>query len=286
MLAGAGDRLGAMHRAQIRRDPWPAFEAFARDDYPYELRRAAAVQWAGRARAEYGSVHQFTQVAHALTRARTALPLLGSLARLITDEVRHAEICADMALACDPDPSARTLRFPTPKAPWPTAPKADDREPLVAWAARAILVACCLGETLSRPMLEAIALLATDPVAEGVARQILRDEHLHATFGWEALEVLLPELGEGSRATLQQTLTKSLGAFERSTACGIAVEQLAEREVVIEPGDAPNLGTLSDEQYAAIFFSTIEHEILPKFERLGLDAQGAWAQRPRPAAKT
>ena len=156
-------------------------------------------------------------------------------------------------------------------------------EPLLAWAAGALLVACCLGETLSRPMLEAIALQASDPLAEAVARQILRDEHLHATFGWEALEALLPELSGASRARLQAQLTQALGSFERSTACGIPVEDLVGREINVGPGeeDQPNLGTLSDEHYAAIFFATIEHEILPGLAELGFDAQAAWAARPR-----
>jgi len=283
MLDACSGSLDAMHRGQIRRDPWPDFASFDRERYPAELRRTGAVQWAARARAEYGSVHQFTQVSHALTTARVALPLLGSLARLITDEVRHAEICAAMALACDPEASARTLRFPPPRTPWPAPPSGHAREPLLTWAARAILVACCLGETLSRPMLEAIATRATDPIAEGVARQILRDEHLHATFGWEALARLLPQLGPGARPKLEHTLTWAFGSFERSTACGIRVEELAGREIEIVPGDPsdPNLGTLTDEHYAAIFFATIEQEILPKLAELELDGETAWAQRAR-----
>ena len=281
MLGAAEGSLGAMHRAQVRRDPWPDFAAFERERYPLELRRAAAVQWAGRARAEYGSVHQFSQVTHALACGRVALPLLGGLSRLITDEVRHAEICAAMALACDPEASEHTRRFPPPRTAWPRPPQGDEREPLLAWAAGAILIACCLGETLSRPMLEAIALQATDPLAEGVARQILRDEHLHATFGWEALEALLPELGASSREQLQEQLTRALGAFERTTACGIPVEDLVGREVAVGAGEEPNLGTLSDEHYAAIFFATIEQEILPRFAELGFDARAAWAARPR-----
>ncbi|MEZ6186919.1 MAG: hypothetical protein R3F62_18145 [Planctomycetota bacterium] len=283
LLQAGSERLLAMHRAQVHRAPWPDPEVFDPARYPRELRRAAAVQWAGRARAEYGSVHQFTQVAHALCVARVPLTLFGSLARLITDEVRHAELCAATALAIDPEATARTLRLPSPRTPWKAPPLGDAREPLLAWASRAILVACCLGETLSRPMLEAIALRATDPLPQGVADQILRDEHLHATFGWEALAALWPELSDASRTRLQRTLTQALGDFEASTACGIPVEALVGKELEIDADpDTPNLGTLSDEDYAAIFFATVEHEILPKLEAQGLDAGRAWAERPRP----
>lgn len=281
MLAATREPLRAMHLGQVRRDPWPEFEGFARGEYSEELRRAAAVQWAGRARAEHGSVHQFSGLSHALCEARAPLHVLGSLARLITDEVRHMELCAEMARACCPD---ETFDWPHPKLPWPPAPPiGEGREPVLAWAARAILVACCLGETLSRPMLDAIATVATDPVAEGAARQILRDEHLHAAFGWEALALLLPDLSDPSREALEECLAGAFAGFEQSTTCGVPLESLVGKELAIEPGTdaAPNLGTLTDEQYAMIFYATIEREVLPPLEALGINARRAWAARPR-----
>ncbi|HET6584688.1 MAG TPA: hypothetical protein VFG69_14620, partial [Nannocystaceae bacterium] len=184
MLAPTSDRLANMHRVQVHRDPWPDFASFDPHRYEPALRRSAAVQWAGRARAEHGSIHQFTQLAHALANARVPMSLHGALARLITDEVRHAELCAELALALWPEGREREpaiFSWPRPSAPWRAPPAiTDDEQPLFAWAAEAIAVACCLGETMSRPMLEAIAVVATEPVAEACARQILRDEHLHA----------------------------------------------------------------------------------------------------------
>jgi hypothetical protein len=150
----------------------------------------------------------------------------------------------------------------------------------VAWAADAILTACCFGETLSRPMLEAIAVVATDPMPEAVARQILRDEHLHATFGWEALGWLMPRLSSNGRDQLIAALPSRYAEFERSTCCGIGIERVAGTELVIERG-AANLGTLGDEQYAMIFFATVEQEIIPRLEQLGLPGHQAWADRAR-----
>lgn len=291
MLAPATERLGRMHRAQVHRDPWPDFAAFEVGRYDEGLRRAAAVQWAGRARAEHGSVHQFSIVTHALCNARVELHVLGSLARLQTDEVRHAELCAEMALCCWPEGTARepaVFRWEPPRLPWVGPPASgDDPQPLLAWAAEAVLVSCCIGETLSRPMLEAIAVVATDPVAEAVARQILRDEHLHASFGWETLGLLLPRMSEAQRDALEQRMTRSFGGVEATTACGIPVEAVAGKSIEIVPGedpDHPNLGTLTDEQYAMIFFATMETEVLPRLEALGLPASEAWRRRPRPVS--
>jgi hypothetical protein len=284
MLAPAGDRLGGAHRKQVHRDPWPAFEQFDPEPWTLEQRRKAAIQWAGRARNEHGSVQQFGQLTQVLASACVELELLGVLARMITDEVRHAELCARMAIALWPEgmqTEAQVFRWPQPRPPWMDPPSPRERlepEPRLAWASRAILTACCLGETLSKPMLEALVVITTEPIAEGVSRQILRDEHLHATFGFETLELLLPRLGDESRARLQAGLAQDLAGFEQSVCGEIKIADVAGSEVTIERGE-PNLGVLSGHQYAMIFYSCLETEIFPRLRALGLDPERAWATR-------
>jgi hypothetical protein len=284
MLAPAGERLGGAHRKQIHRDPWPAFERFDPAPWSAAQRRTAAVQWSGRARNEHGSVQQFGQLTQVLASARVELELLGVLARMITDEVRHAELCARLALAIWPEGleiEPKLFRWPQPRPPWPDPPSARERldpEPRLAWAAKAILTACCLGETLSKPMLEALVVVTTEPIAEAVSRQILRDEHLHATFGFEALALLLPRVSEAGRADLQRHLAVDFGGFERSVCGKLRIADVADTEVVIERGE-PNLGVLSERQYAVIFYSCLETEIFPKLRTLGLDPDAAWRAR-------
>jgi hypothetical protein len=284
MLAPAGERLGGAHRKQVHRDPWPAFEQFDPGPWTLAQRRSAAIQWAGRARNEHGSVQQFGQLTQVLASACVELELLGVLARMITDEVRHAELCARMAVALWPEgmqTEAQVFRWPQPRPPWVDPPSPRERlepEPRLAWAARAILTACCLGETLSKPMLEALVVITTEPIAEGVSRQILRDEHLHATFGFEALELMLPRLSDESRARLQIGLAQDFAGFEQSVCGEITIADVAGSEVTIERGE-PNLGVLSGHQYAMIFYSCLETEIFPRLRALGLDPETAWATR-------
>lgn len=284
MLAAAGDRLGGAHRKQVHRDPWPAFEAFDKAAWPLEQRREAAIQWAGRARNEHGSVQQFGQLTQVLATACVELEILGVLARMTTDEVRHAELCARMAVALWPEglpTEPRVFRWPQPRPPWPDPPSPREQlepEPRLAWASRAILTACCLGETLSKPMLEALVVLTTEPTAEAVSRQILRDEHLHATFGFEALELLWPRLGDDSRAQLQTQLASDFAGFEKSVCGSITIADVAGSEVTIERGK-PNLGVLTGHQYAMIFYSCLETEIFPRLRELGLDPEAAWTAR-------
>ncbi len=286
MLAPAGERLGGAHRKQVHRDPWPDFARFDPAPWPAAQRRAAALQWAGRARNEHGSVQQFGQLTQVLASACVELELLGCLARMITDEVRHAELCARMALTLWPEGrrgEPRVFRWPQPRPPWrdpPSPRELADPEPRLAWAAEAILTACCLGETLSKPMLEALVVVSTEPLAEAVSRQILRDEHLHATFGFEALARLLPRLSADSRARLQAELARDFAGFERSVCGTIDIAEVADSEIVIARGE-PNLGVLDERQYAMIFYACLESEIFPKLRELGLDPDAAWAARPR-----
>ena len=281
LLAGTTRALGAMHRSQVHRDPWPDFAAFDANALPLELRRHAAWHWMARARAEHGSVLEFSAVLHALTRARAPVEMLGALARLITDEVRHVELCARAAEAFYPEADETFFAWRAPRAPWPDAPLGSDDAALRAWASRAILTACCLGETLSRPMLEAVATVATEPLPRACAEQILRDEQLHARFGWESLAVLLPQLDEGARSALQTQLARALAGFERTTCGSVRIEDLAGVAMAIAPGDPsePNLGTLTERQFAMIFYATLEHEIFPALSELGLDPERAWAER-------
>ncbi len=279
----ATDRLATMARAQIRRDPWPDFDAFDASRYTEAQRMPAARQWWRRAREEYGSISEFTQLAHVLAQARAPIDLLAALSRLITDEARHAALCASMAKALMPgvDPEA-VFAWAPPAAPWPEPPRTNEREPLLAWAADVVLCACCIGEALSRPLFEALATVITDPIPEAVVRQILRDEHLHAAFGWEALEWLRAELGDDARAALNHRLARRLAGFERTCVVGVTLEELANTELVIappEPSAEPNLGLLGNRAYATIFYATLETEILPRFAQLGFDADHAWRTR-------
>ena len=284
MLAPAGERLGGAHRHQVHRDPWPAFESFDPTAWTLEQRRTAAIQWAGRARNEHGSVQQFGQLTEVMASACVEIELLGVLARMITDEVRHAELCARMAVALWPEGLAsetQVYAWPQPRPPWPDGPSPRERlepEPRLAWAARAILTACCLGETLSKPMLDALVIVTTEPIAEGVSRQILRDEHLHATFGFEALALIWPRLSDGSRDRLQAQLASDFAGFEKSVCGSITIADVAGSEVTIERGE-PNLGVLTGHQYAMIFYSCLETEIFPRLREQGLDPERAWATR-------
>ncbi len=273
--------LAQLHQGQIKRAEWPRFEDFDRAPYPLELRRHAARTWHTRAQHEYGSVLEFSALLHALTRIGAPIEFTGALGRLLTDEARHAELCRAMSVALVGEDETQALAWQPVAMPFAPAPAELEAVPL--WVADVLMTSCCIGETLSRPLYEALINVTTDAVPRSVVRQILRDEHLHAAFGWHALKWWLPRLKESARERLGVLLAQRLAGFESTCSAGVDLAALVGRELILEPAgpDAePNLGTQPREQFALIFYATLEAEVLPRFEELGLDATRAWRERP------
>ena len=271
--------MGLFHRALMdRRHPIP-WEEFDREAYEPALLEEARRQWAQRSVAEYQSTAQFAQLLHRLTLIGAPVEMIGAATRLATDECRHAELCARFADCMGGHDDVRVrggLSLYEPRD------GGDGGGELFLACYQTILTVCCFGETLSVPILRALYTVATDPVAERCASLIAGDEEYHERFGWEALAVMTGSLSEAQRQVVTGGLPGLMGHFER--VCfgdPERVEALVDQELVLEPGEAPNLGTLQAEEYAFIFYATMESTILPRLAELGYPAQAAWAARRR-----
>jgi hypothetical protein len=266
--------LGRFHRKLMDRGAAPAWEGFDRSRYEAGLVERARREWAHRAVAEYHSTAQFAQLLHRLTLLGAPIELIGAACRLPVDECRHAELCSRMA-----DLLGGREGHPIRSSGLALYGDVEREHGELLACVLTVLMVCCFGETLSVPMLEAIHVVSTDEVPARVAQIIGADEGYHASFGWEALGWMLPKLSAAQRGVLEAELPASMAHFERTSGAGPKMlERLAGGAVEIERGE-PNLGTLELEQYGAIFYHTMEEEILPGLERLGLDARGAWASR-------
>lgn len=277
---GSFKSLSSAHKKQINREPWPNFSELDLSGYNTRTRVEAAHQWATRAGAEHSSVFQFSQLSQVLSLACVPIEILGSLARLITDEVRHVQLCLNVAEACAPPEWSHLLKLGAPYSPWQPFKNDGSREELLAWASRAVLIACCLGESLSKPMLEVIALQSTEPVIEAATLQILRDEELHSLFGWETLSYLMGEISPEAIDALHKTLPRAFAGLEQTTTHGITVAELIGKPLVVKRDKKkPNLGVLHAIQSATVFYSTLDSLIFPELKKLGFDPQSAWKQR-------
>ncbi|HAA57545.1 MAG TPA: hypothetical protein DCE42_22455 [Myxococcales bacterium] len=245
--------------------------SFTPEQYTNQQLAIAQSQWAQRAIAEYQSTAQFSQLLYRLTLLGAPLDMIGAATRLVTDECRHAELCANFSKIMgggDIDIAPETLSL-------------YNEAPLMMACAKSILTACCFGETLSVPVLRVLAEVSTDPLAKRISTVIAGDEEYHSRFGWEALTYFLQQMNATQKDDVQMLLPTLFRSFERSCHGSPEIfEQLVDTALTFEEG-ASNLGTLPSEGYAAIFYATVEDTLFPRFQALGLDPEEAWRTRYR-----
>lgn len=255
-----------MHRRPI------GWESLNPADYDEQTVEQARREWASRAVAEYYSTSQFSQLTHRLCRLGAPVELIGASTRLAVDECRHAELCARVA-----DRLGGRTGYDVGQD---SLSMFDDAEDEWLAAYRSILELCCFGETISVPVLQAMHVISNNPVIEKICAIIAADEGYHMNFGWEALQWMTPNLDAQQRCQVRQSLPLVIAGFERVCSGGPEViEQLAGQDLVIEEDEQPNLGSLTREQYAGIFYHCIEEDIFPRLENLGFDTAAIWRER-------
>jgi hypothetical protein len=247
------------------------WQTFHRAAWPEAALREAAADWRERARTEYCSLAIFTELASCVQRLGAPLDWAGAFARMIGDEVRHAELCARMAevlggaepAAIDPE----DLRLPVA------------RSGLRAHVRQTVVAVFCIGETLSGRMFRRCLRAATVPLARDVVRAIVDDETFHGRFGWEAAALLMrgdqDDAFEVERAALARALPE-LFAHYRHACSADGGEAWARGEPAADP--TPNFGTLTRAGYARAFYDGMREDVVPGLVAIGLpEAADAWA---------
>lgn len=245
----AAPRKGVVH--------WGAFDAAA---YAPTALDEAARLWRTRAAQEMRSLALFTELASQLHQLGAPLDWSGAFARMIADEVRHADLCLR---------TCEALGRPAP----PELDEGDLRQtvrgPLRAHVRETVVAAFCIGETISGRMFRRALRAATVPLAREVVAAIVVDETFHAELGWELAALLMRE-GEGhaaERDALAARLPALFAHFAR-LCCARRGPSWARAEA--EVGEGPNFGTLTEAGYARAFFDGMEEDVVPALEAIGL----------------
>jgi hypothetical protein len=189
---------------------------------------------------------------------------------MMSDEVRHTELCARFAEALEPGPP---VTIDESAVHLPLAPG-----PLRAHVRGTVLAAFCIGETLSGLFFRQCLRAATVPLARDVVRTIVDDETFHGRLGWELLALLMRAEGDASFARERDELAAGLpGLFQHyRQLCGASRgEAWAACGDIASP--APNFGTLTAQGYARLFFQGMREDVVPGLVALGFpEAAGAW----------
>lgn len=186
------------------------------------------------------------------------------------DEIGHAKLCAAIGarLGADrPRYDAGPVRIRLASLIDPV-----DR------AAALLLVEVAMGETVSMSLFRAGRRAAVEPLTRAALASILSDEVRHQRIGWEGIVALWPSLSARQKEALQTQATLGLASFEQR----IAVPALRRLEAG-EPFDPAYaaLGVLSPEARVEAFYQSIEHLVVPRLTRVGLQGKRAWDDRYR-----
>jgi hypothetical protein len=139
--------------------------------------------------------------------------------------------------------------------------------PLVVW----LVLGCCIGETVSRALIQARLKRVHEPKLKALVARTLKDENVHVAFGWATARRVISAASEDDRRALVSWCESGLEGVWRGTSTRLlkgrhrACER-RQRQLVADAG----LGSVSPEEEDAAISECIDGFILPNFRRLGL----------------
>ncbi|HXS17097.1 MAG TPA: ferritin-like domain-containing protein [Polyangiaceae bacterium] len=209
-------------------------------------------EWRRRIEAEYQSAARTQHLTLWLVQLGAPRELIDDGLRIVTDELDHAELSAQVAAqAGNEEPPVIRHEALTLNAP------AGSLEEQTLFATLEVF---CLGETVAVPLFTELRRECTVPVARQALDRILRDEVRHKQFGWDLLDYLCersPGLVEHARQILPELLSRIQRRY--TAAPGTRVS-----------GDERAWGLMPSDEYGAIVQATIEKEYTPRFKERGM----------------
>ncbi len=258
-------RLRVVHRQRVLRhgdaDPAPAFE---RSELAPEVVAAAAGGWLRLVETEHESVVISGWMASALARLGAPLDIIGAFGRVVEDEIRHVDICAQMVELLGEVPSV-------PRAPVPPFPVSLDGR--AAEEAEFELLAglvgfFCVFEHLSAHMFRHSLDVAEHAVAKWALGEIHRDEAFHGAFGFETAKVFVPKWSDALRRRLGERIAGEVLRFEHRLGGPLASTAASPPKPLVR--SLEQLGLLGPPELLAIFYPAVQQELLPRLEELGV----------------
>lgn len=221
------------------------FQNIAREATP-DMVAAAREVWTRSAFSEYASGAAFAEIASHLLAAKAPIDLIAAAGDFVGDEMFHAELASRVAMAlgggCNLDVDFTKLVRP------------PEAEGALLRAAELVVRSCCVGESLTVPVLKQSRRAAGSRTIEAVISRILRDEAQHAELGWWFLD--WAELTDGDRAYLAGVAGKTIQSFR----------VLFERECAMQDG----LGALSCGQFDGTFLDAIARNVVAPLAERGI----------------
>lgn len=221
------------------------WKEIAREATP-ELVIAARDVWTRSAFSEYASGAAFAEIAAHMLAARAPIDLVAAAGDFVGDEMFHAELASRVAMSLG---GAMPLEVNFGKLVRP-----PEGSGALLRAAELVVRSCCVGESLTVPILKQSRRAAGSRTIEAVISRILRDEAQHAELGWWFLD--WAELTDADRAHLASVAGATIRSFGA----------LFGRECAANEG----LGALPCARFDGTFLDAISHDVVEPLATHGI----------------
>lgn len=232
------------------------WDAWNPDDLDDEARVRAGKSWDARMKQEHLAVGAFAMLVTELAAEGCDPIVLSLLTRASSDEVRHAEICREMAagLLGEEHVAKRVRGIPSiPKYPGVSS---ETRTLLH------VVEMCCLSETFTGVFLTDMLSEMGNGTPRMAVESLLEDEIDHGRVGWAFLAAR-------ARAKRVDGLASALPALIERTMGWVVEKARAHPEP--DTKALRSVGYLGSTTAGAIFQRTLRDVILPGFETCGID---------------
>lgn len=224
----------------------------------------ARENWEHRTFHEHRSAAVFSNLLPQLMEAEAPMEIKTAVLRSSLDELRHAQLSAEVVEFLGGDPVIEGDLTPE-------VPARHDGVPPLERALRNTLFVGCFSETFAVGMLTEERDLCREPYIKRVIQQLLSDETLHARVGWAYLRHVRPTLDADAVARTRAYLPGALRHFEE---CLHEMTEIGFVHADVRD-DARSLGFSDPQTAREIFEMTITDVITPQLVDLGLDP-GNW----------
>ena len=225
---------------------------------------AIASEWLRRVQAEYTSAARTHVFTHWLIQLGASPDLIRAGLRIVDDELAHAELSHAVVVEAKGSPASPSLAQENL-----TLERRHDK--LLTDVLRRCVEIFCLGETVAVPLFSEMRKRCEVPVARAALDRILVDEVRHRDFGWTTLTWLVETHGAHAREGVEALLPAAFRRVQRNYSSTSEPTADAAREA-----ELGKWGLIPASLYSDILARCAERDYFPRFERLDLQARGAW----------
>ena len=262
-------RLRVVHRQRVLRhgdaDPAPAFDV--RELEP-AVATAAASGWLRLVETEYESVVISGWMASALARLGAPLDIIGAFGRVVEDEIRHVDICAQMVEMLGEQPTIPRGAPP----PFPVSLDGKAAEEAEFELLAGLVGFFCVFEQLSAHMFRHALATAELDVAKWALGEIHRDEAFHGAFGFETAKLFVPRWSDPLKRRLGERVAAEVKRFENRLGGPLLVAP-AQTQPRPMARSLEQLGLLVPPELLAIFYPAVQQDLVPRLDELGVPCE-------------